>query len=153
MTQSLQTLHHMNLDRWLPSSAVACIATPLVLHMLDVKLAGLPTSSGSATSNSEILEKNLRLKAVIQTIKTCYGQYDSADFVIRAVQHIAGFLELECLQPTTDAGTNDSFGWPDIFSSNPNLYLRLVLSMDLSLSNGRLPQEEDFPARLRRVFA
>ncbi|KAJ3459989.1 hypothetical protein MRS44_010856 [Fusarium solani] len=148
VTQSLQTLHHMSLDRWLPSSAVTCIATPLVLHMLDVKLAGLPTSSCSAASSSELLEKNLRLKAVIQTIKTCYEQYDSADFVIRAVQHIVGFLELECLQPTTD-----SFGWPDIFSSNPNLYLRLVLSMDLSLSNGRFPEEEDFPAGLRRPFA
>ncbi|KAH7243941.1 fungal-specific transcription factor domain-containing protein [Fusarium solani] len=153
VTQSLQALHHMNLDRWLPSSVVACIATPLVLHMLDVKLARLPISSGSATSNSELLEKNLRLKAVIQTIKTCYEQYDIADFVIRAVQHIAGFLELGCLQPTTTTGTSDSFGWPDIFSSNPNLYLRLVLSIDLSLSNGRFPEEEDFPVGLRRLFA
>ncbi|KAH7109730.1 hypothetical protein B0J13DRAFT_600602 [Dactylonectria estremocensis] len=152
VTRCLKALHHLNLDRWLPSSAVACTATPLVLHMLDVKLAGLETSSDPATSNPGLLEKNLRLNAVIQTMKIYYPQYDSVDFVINAVRHIAGLVSLEYLQPTMGAGTNYSYGWMEIFSSNPNLYLRLALTIDLGLSQGRLPQEEDFPARIAGTY-
>lgn len=153
VTNCLERLNRLQLDRWLPSSAVACTATPLVLHILDVKLSSLGPSSQSAESGLRVLQKHRRLKVLIDAMKTYHPQYDGVDFVVSAVRHIVDLVQLEGMQPVIGRATRNSFEWTDILSLNPNLYLRLALTIDLSLSKDRLAQELDFPPNLRGLFA
>ena len=153
VTSCLEKLNRLQLDRWLPSSAVACTATPLVLHILDVKLSSLGPSVQSSDSGSQALQKHRRLKVLIDAMKTYHPQYDGVDFVVSAVRHIVDLVQLEGMPPAIEGATRNSFEWTDILSLNPILYLRLALTIDLSLSKDRLAQELDFPPNLRGLFA
>ncbi|CAM1502789.1 Fc.00g075650.m01.CDS01 [Cosmosporella sp. VM-42] len=152
VTKSLERLNHLKLDRWLPSSAVACTAIPLVLHILDVKLSSLGPATQPLEPGSRIMQKHDRLKVLVDAMKTYHPQYDGVDFVVSAVRHIVDLVQLEGLQPAIGPATKDSFEWTDILSLNPSLYLRLALTIDLSLSKDRLAQEKDFPPSLRGMF-
>lgn len=152
VTECLERLNRLRLDRWLPSSAVACTATPLVLNILDVKLSILGSSANSPESGSRFSQKHERLKVLIDAMKTYHPQYDGVDFVVNAVRHIVDLVQLEGLQPMSGSATSDSFEWTDILTMNPSLYLRLALTIDLSLSKDRLAQELDFPPSLRGLF-
>ena len=152
VTKSLERLNRLKLDRWLPSSAVACTAIPLVLHILDVKLSSLGPSNRSLEPGSHVMQKHDKLKILVDAMKTYHPQYDGVDFVVSAVRHIVDLVQLEGLQPSIGPATKDAFEWRDILSLNPSLYLRLALTIDLSLSKDRLAQEKDFPPSLRGMF-
>ncbi|KAF7560803.1 hypothetical protein G7046_g3341 [Stylonectria norvegica] len=153
VTKCLERLHRLQLDRWLPSSAVACTATPLALHVLDVKLSAMSLSSDSPEPDLRSVQKHVRLKSLIDSMKTYHAQYDVADFVVNAVRHIVDLIQLEGIHPVIGSSAKDSFEWTDILSMNPSLYLRLALTIDLSLSKDRLPDDRDFPPSLRGLFA
>lgn len=42
--------------------------------------------------------------------------------------------------------------WIEILQLQPSCYLRLAMTMDLSISHGKLPEESDFPPGLRDVI-
>lgn len=83
-------------------------------------------------------------------MKTYQPQYDGVDYVSETIRHIVTLAQLDTPAPPTVA--NPISDWQDILASQPGSYLRLAMTMDLSLSKGRLPEESDFPASLRGLF-
>ncbi|KAF6811795.1 fungal specific transcription factor domain-containing protein [Colletotrichum sojae] len=152
VTECLKELIHLRLARWLPISAVACTALPLVLHILDVKLSA---SSRSFDPNTQSALKQHRLNILIEAMKTYQPQYDGVDWVSETIRHIVNLAQLD---PPAGEAANPAEGgpviadWTDILASQPSSYLRLALTMDLSLSKGRLPEDGDFPVSLRGLF-
>ena len=53
---------------------------------------------------------------------------------------------MELARQRDDSGASSAL---DMLKSRPSSYLRLVMTLDMSISNGRLPDECDFPPSLR----
>ncbi|KAK2017174.1 fungal-specific transcription factor domain-containing protein [Colletotrichum eremochloae] len=152
ITECLKELIHLRLARWLPISAVACTALPLVLHILDVKLSA---SSRSFDPNTQSALKQHRLNILIEAMKTYQPQYDGVDWVSETIRHIINLAQIDSPPqggPKNSEGRAAIADWTDILASQPSSYLRLALTMDLSLSKGRLPEDGDFPVSLRGLF-
>lgn len=147
LTKCFVTLNRSQLDRFLPSSAVTCTATPLLLHVLDVKMLGCTAHSPNLASRA--LEKHRRLKDLVDVMKTYYPQYDLADPVINAVEHAINSVQFQTPLPVTGTEKEQWFEWADLLRLNPSVYLRLTLAIDLSLSKNRNPEDRDFPPSLR----
>ncbi|KAH6651705.1 hypothetical protein BKA67DRAFT_679981 [Truncatella angustata] len=150
VTECLKELIQMRLARWLPIPAVACTALPLVLHIIDVKLSTYNKSTSSAITTPQQAVKQHRLNILIEAMKTYQPQYDGVDYVSETIRHIVTLAQLDT--PAPPSVTNPINDWQDILASQPGCYLRLAMTMDLSLSKGRLPEEADFPASLRGLF-
>lgn len=168
VTECLNELIQRRLARWLPISAIACTATPLVLHIIDVKL--LSQNKGSLSTPDEkrrTVLKQQRLNVLIEAMKTYQPQYDGVDYVSETIRHIVNLAQIDppTNSPNTPSSTSafpeDSTSnmrpiisdWTDILASNPGSYLRLTMTMDISISKGRLATEADFPVKLRGLFA
>lgn len=148
VTECLKELVHLKLARWLPISAVACTALPLVLNILDVKLSASAKGS-SLDSKAATAHKQHRLNILIEAMRTYQPQYDGVDWVSEIVRHIVNMAQIDNSNSQNPKGIND---WTDILASQPGSYLRLALALDLSLSKGRLPEDGDFPVSLRGLF-
>lgn len=151
VTECLKELVHLKLARWLPISAVACTALPLVLNILDVKLSA-PAKNSTLDSSAASALKQHRLNILIEAMRTYQPQYDGVDWVSEIVRHIVNLAQIDgtsSQSPGPKPGIND---WTDILASQPGSYLRLALALDLSLSKGRLPEDGDFPVSLRGLF-
>uniref|UniRef100_A0A8H7N7F7 Zn(2)-C6 fungal-type domain-containing protein n=1 Tax=Bionectria ochroleuca TaxID=29856 RepID=A0A8H7N7F7_BIOOC len=161
VTECLKELVQLKLARWLPISAVACTALPLVLNILDVKLSSRQQqqAGGNLDRNAAAALKQHRLNILIEAMKTYQPQYDGVDWVSEIVRHIVNLAQIDDGSAGEDGGTgggqqqtNGITDWTDILASNPSSYLRLALALDLSLSKGRLPEDGDFPVSLRGLF-
>ncbi|KAF5004561.1 hypothetical protein FDECE_8951 [Fusarium decemcellulare] len=150
VTECLKELVHLKLARWLPISAVACTALPLVLNILDVKLSA-PAKGQNLDTNAATALKQHRLNILIEAMKTYQPQYDGVDWVSEIVRHVVNLAQLDDSSPQgkQNAGITD---WTDILALQPSSYLRLALALDVSLSKGRLPEDGDFPVSLRGLF-
>lgn len=151
VTECLKELVHLKLARWLPISAVACTALPLVLNILDVKLSSASASSTDQTADAAAASKQHRLNVLIEAMKTYQPQYDGVDWISEIVRHIVNLSQLDNTHPQ-DGSKPKINDWTDILASQPSAYLRLALALDLSLSKGRLPEDGDFPVSLRGLF-
>lgn len=86
---------------------------------------------------------------------TYESQYDGVEWVGETVKHI---LESSDKSSMRLQGTGMPAFAPlsrscmDTLISQPSFYLQVAMTMDLSLSKGRLPGAADFPARLRQFF-
>ncbi|CAH0056768.1 unnamed protein product [Clonostachys solani] len=160
VTECLKELVQLKLARWLPISAVACTALPLVLNILDVKLSSRQqqqeeTGGGNLDRNAAAALKQHRLNILIEAMRTYQPQYDGVDWVSEIVRHIVNLAQIDGSAGEDGAGSQQQTGitdWTDILASNPSSYLRLALALDLSLSKGRLPEDGDFPVSLRGLF-
>ncbi|KAM5342838.1 hypothetical protein ACJ41O_013804 [Fusarium nematophilum] len=150
VTECLKELVHLKLARWLPISAVACTALPLVLNILDVKLSA-PSKDQNLDSNAVSALKQHRLNILIEAMKTYQPQYDGVDWVSEIVRHVVNLAQLD--DSNSQGNKNSSItDWTDILALQPSSYLRLALALDVSLSKGRLPEDGDFPVSLRGLF-
>lgn len=151
VTECLKELIHLKLARWLPISAVACTALPLLLNIVDVKLSSLAKSStldAAATAGS----KQHKLNILIEAMRTYQPQYDGVDWVSEIVRHVVNLAQIDGPAFHTPVATPLINDWTDILAMQPSSYLRLALALDLSLSKGRLPEDGDFPVSLRGLF-
>jgi hypothetical protein len=149
---------------------VAYVALPLVLHILDVKLS---------TSRAHIARKQGRLSIYTEAMKGFKLQYDGTDEVSEFVGRMIDYISIErpaqkspsgkgkanSTRKCDDSGdqslsvapawcTTVANDWSDVLVRQPNLYLRILLTIDLSLSKGHFPEESDFPTTLQsnRLF-
>ncbi|KAI1342803.1 fungal-specific transcription factor domain-containing protein [Xylariaceae sp. FL0016] len=169
VTECLKELVQLRLARWLPISAVASTALPLVLHIIDVKLS----SHHNSLKGQQALKQH-RLNILIEAMKTYQPQYDGVDYISETIRHIINLAQLDppsnadLLPLQHEGGHGHGHGsggggglhqqpaiadWTDILASQPGCYLRLAMTMDISLSKGRLARESDFPVKLRGLFA
>lgn len=151
VTECLKELVHLKLARWLPISAVACTALPLVLNILDVKLSSASANNADQTAAAAAESKQHRLNVLIEAMKTYQPQYDGVDWISEIVRHIVNLSQLDNTHQN-DGSKPKITDWTDILASQPSAYLRLALALDLSLSKGRLPEDGDFPVSLRGLF-
>ena len=151
VTECLKELVHLKLARWLPISAVACTALPLVLNILDVKLSA-PAKNSTLDTNAAAALKQHRLNILIEAMRTYQPQYDGVDWVSEIVRHIVNLAQVDGASPRSNGSKSSINDWTDILASQPGSYLRLALALDLSLSKGRLPEDGDFPVSLRGLF-
>lgn len=134
------TLVERNLVQWLPNSAVGCTVLPLILKMIDDTCCecafqfqpGLDEDASPKERQSEILATVMK---VYQT------RYDSVDWIYDIVCYI-----VDLVMPKPDDQLT-SFDWIDILVFQPGLYLRLILSVDICLSKGRFPRDDEVPYR------
>lgn len=162
VTECLKELIQLRLARWLPISAVACTALPLVLHIIDVKLSSQnKQKNGPAGADPHLAAKQHRLNILIEAMKTYQPQYDGVDYISETIRHIINLAQLDAPASTgigfsslyNDGKQPSISDWTDILASQPGYYLRLAMTMDLCFSKGRLVEESDFPANLRGLFA
>jgi hypothetical protein len=124
---------------------------PLVLHILDAKLSPSSKTGMPWDPSAQSALKQHRLNILIEAMKTYQPQYDGVDWVSETIRHIVNLAQLDTSSPTPKNSVISD--WTDILASQPSFYLRLALTMDLSLSKGRLPSDGDFPLSLRGLFA
>ncbi|KAI0976803.1 hypothetical protein F4678DRAFT_124685 [Xylaria arbuscula] len=165
VTECLNKLIQRGLARWLPISAISCTAMPLVLHIIDVKLLS-QNKQNRATPDEKrrTALKQQRLNVLIEAMKTYQPQYDGVDYISETIRHIVNLAQIDPPNNSTSSITvapQDSTNsmqpiisdWTDILACNPGSYLRLAMTMDISISKGRLAKETDFPVKLRGLFA
>lgn len=122
-----------------------------MLHIIDVKL-----SSHNKTPSNRLQQesKQKRLSVLVEAMKTYSPQYDGLDYISETIRHIVTLAQLDTPTPLSMANTTNTISdWTDILASQPGHYLRLAMTMDLSLAKGRLPEESDFPVSLRGLFS
>ncbi|KAI1153153.1 hypothetical protein F4825DRAFT_474930 [Nemania diffusa] len=164
VTECLNELIQRRLARWLPISAISCTAMPLVLHIIDVKLSSQNKRSGATPDERRRTAlKQQRLNVLIEAMKTYQPQYDGVDYISETIRHIVNLAQIDppSNSPSITASPQDAADgmqpiisdWTDILASNPGSYLRLSMTMDISISKGRLAKETDFPVKLRGLFA
>lgn len=141
---------------------------PLVLHIIDVKLLSQRKQSRMTPDEKRrTVLKQQRLNVLIEAMKTYQPQYDGVDYISETIRHIVNLAQID--PPSNQANAPSSItaplenpptgtqpmisSWTDILASNPGSYLRLSMTMDISISKGRLAKETDFPAKLRGIFA
>lgn len=144
---------------------MACTAIPLMLHIIDVKLSSQnKRRARTPDDRRRTALKQQRLNILIEAMKTYQPQYDGVDYISETIRHIINLAQID---PPTDGPETPSISslsqdssmqpiisdWTDILASNPGSYLRLAMTMDISISKGRLAKETDFPLKLRGLFA
>jgi len=135
---------------------------PLVLNILDVKLS---------STKSQCSVRQRRLQIFMEAMKVLQTQYDGTDRVSDAIERIIRYLAVNNYVKSNDSygfsdrhdshGQNRSVGsigpapepvvteWGDVLIRLPNCYLRIVVTLDLAVSKGEYPEENDFPLCLQ----
>ena len=137
---------------------IAYAALPLVLHLLDVKLSSTAVRTA---------KKQRRLNIYIEAMKALQSQYDVTDTVSEIIGQMIEHVSLDQqekqgetpsshpeagLDSVASNATDDPSvvqDWGDVLLRQPKLYLRLTVTMDLSMSKGSFPNDSDFPLSLQ----
>ncbi|OBT71727.1 hypothetical protein VF21_09353 [Pseudogymnoascus sp. 05NY08] len=147
VTSIVQDLLQLNLGQYMPISAVAYTALPLVISALDVKMS--PSSNQSRVHYLETYHKSIELYS------KRYNGIDTVSYVMERILEEAESNSRNLFLPTShfshqDASPlSDTSDWFQIFVKHPKLHLRVAFSFDLSFSNGKFPEDSDFPKQLR----
>ncbi|KAG6978729.1 Cutinase transcription factor 1 beta [Fusarium oxysporum f. sp. conglutinans] len=152
ITENLKELIQLRLERFLPISIAAYIAVPLVLHILDVRLAKRPL---------QIAQKQGKLNVYIETMKAMQKLYDGVDDVwtfIRTAIDYATVQDAEnetslqngysinavgCLGSKSNLTNDNEYAndWGNVLVMEPVLYFRLSRTIDHSLALGRYSED------------
>nr|RBQ86836.1 hypothetical protein FVER53263_12998 [Fusarium verticillioides] len=142
ITNNLKELVQLKVARFLPVSIIAYAALPLVLHLLDVRLAKVP---------SQTARKQGRLNIYVETMKGLQNLYDGVDdvwaFIRAAIDSAtsgtldtcstrADFISSSALCSKPSAPIQVADDWGKFLLQEPILYFRLSRTIDLSLAVG-----------------
>ncbi|KAH7036032.1 uncharacterized protein B0I36DRAFT_238761 [Microdochium trichocladiopsis] len=147
MTQLFADLDGRRLVRWLPISALCCMVFPLAFCVVTARLRAANTSlamddAGPTSSNDR------DLSVLMGTIKSFLPQYDGVDLIKETVKHAAELAHAAGQALSKHSAATPPTSWTQILVGDPELYLKMVMSIDLSINKGRLVEEDDFPAGL-----
>ncbi|KAI8658156.1 Zn(2)-C6 fungal-type domain-containing protein [Fusarium keratoplasticum] len=93
------------------------------------------------------------LNILIKAIREYRPRHEEADWITRAIRY---FMECTYLEPAASSRQTVNGQSPeadDVMTQNPTHYLKLALTLDLSLGQDRLPVEKDFPARIQALIS
>ncbi|CCT72854.1 related to cutinase transcription factor 1 beta [Fusarium fujikuroi IMI 58289] len=137
--ECLEELTQLGLVQYLPLSVMAFIAFPLLLSTLDLQVL--------ATANlpAKLAKKKHRFQVLVDAMKEIEPRHDGVELIHTAIRHLVNLVQVD------NALTSNSLitEFTDVLAWKPGIYLRLTLTMDLSLSLIRLPEDRDFPIALR----
>ncbi|KAK7706419.1 hypothetical protein SLS63_013982 [Diaporthe eres] len=159
VTECLGELVRRHLVHWLPITAVACVATPLALHSITAKLASArcanttisggaagpltPAAGGATAANSSTNQK--RMTVFNEAMKAFLPRYEGTDWVAETVRHVSSLAQ----SLITESAGSGAADWTDLLARHTSSYLLMTMTIDVCISQGRLPEERDFPAWLR----
>ncbi|KAM0541235.1 hypothetical protein ACHAPJ_013323 [Fusarium lateritium] len=149
ITENLKELIQLKVGKFLPISIVAYAALPLVLHILDVKLAKKPAQTA---------QKQGRLNVYMEAMKGMQNLYDGVDdvwtFVTTAVDYVTvwkrdsesnyGGLNIDsgrAMSSKSSVPIKSADDWGNVLVQEPILYFRLSRTIDLSLALGRYSED------------
>lgn len=120
---------------------------PLAFTVVTARLRAAADPNLAVDESDSVKSNQKDLSILMETMRSFLPQYDGVDLIKETVKHAAdlahtagGALSKDSATPTTT--------WAQILVGNPRLYLRMIMSIDLSINKGRLAEEEDFPEGL-----
>lgn len=134
--------------------SIGCTALPLALHLIDVELLRRGNETGPCSDTATLFAnyKRSRLSNLSEAMDTYRPKYYIVDWVVKAVYHIAHlaqqFLSSVAVRNGGLAAPPPS-SWTELLQLMPSSYLRLVITLEMSIGQGKLPEESDFPPTLR----
>ncbi|KAL3482046.1 hypothetical protein BJX99DRAFT_253169 [Aspergillus californicus] len=138
-------LSRSDLVGYLPISASAYTAMPLLLVSLVARLS--PSQSQREKSMQDVSHCTVAMRQYEH-------RFTSAKFVSELVCKV--LRQTDCIRQlrpmasdtgdnASDANSSPTASWTDAFSRNPQLYFKLLFSLDYSLSLGKLPSLQELP--------
>jgi hypothetical protein len=80
----------------------------------------------------------------------CGALYDGVEWVTETIRLALSQKQLiNRIKSAFSTASHQKKNWGNFITAYPTCYLRLAITMDLSFSHGRLPQEKDFPIGLQ----
>ena len=76
-------------------------------------------------------------------------KYYIVDWVVKAVHHIVHLARQFLAPVAVRGGPSAPSSWTELLQLMPSSYLRLVITLEMSIGQGKLPEESDFPPTLR----
>jgi hypothetical protein len=121
--------------------------------MIDVELLRPKQQQTTAPQEGVALtEKQRHVDNILKQMKSYKNKYYITDWVMRAIRHVVDLARQRSPAPfTTEEDSSSPSSYLDMLKNRPSYYLRLVMTLDMSISNGRLPDECDFPPSLRKA--
>ncbi|KAH7478082.1 hypothetical protein FOMA001_g9197 [Fusarium oxysporum f. sp. matthiolae] len=150
VTECLLEFDRLGLSRWLPMTAIGCTAFPLALQMIDVELLR-PKKPASPEEGVKLTQKEQHVENILKQMKSYKKKYYITDWVMRAIRHVVELARQRSPAPLSTEDDSSPSSCLDMLKTRPSYYLRLVMTLDMSISNGRLPDECDFPPSLRKA--
>ncbi|RYC79927.1 hypothetical protein BFJ63_vAg17193 [Fusarium oxysporum f. sp. narcissi] len=150
VTECLLEFDRLGLSRWLPMTAIGCTAFPLALQMIDVELLR-PKKPASPEEGVKLTQKEQHVENILKQMKSYKKKYYITDWVMRAIRHVVELARQRSPAPMASEDESSPSSCLDMLKTRPSYYLRLVMTLDMSISNGRLPDECDFPPSLRKA--
>ncbi|KAK4631294.1 Cutinase transcription factor 1 beta [Fulvia fulva] len=159
VSRRTQELVQVRLVKYLPISASAVLALPLILQAINV--------SAARGSGMEAVERR-RLDVFTRTLKSQQQSFDGSDFCADALANIVAYAQDDSKfvsSMTTWRDGKDTHGgnaangngahkvrldWGNLVYKRPRLFLRLVLYLDHAFSTGGPPGDDDFPEVLQK---
>ncbi|KAK5637341.1 hypothetical protein RRF57_013053 [Xylaria bambusicola] len=131
---------------------LACIATPLALQLITARLSSLRRELAldhiNRCSQIDPAFDQSRLDVLIQATDAFWPHYYGVDWVKETAKHTADLAQAynqRLVQSDREAVTD----WGHILMKYPDTYLRLTWTVDLCISRGKLPEDQDFPLCVR----
>ncbi|KAG5655184.1 hypothetical protein KAF25_001957 [Fusarium avenaceum] len=152
LTRCIGALKLYRLTNCLPVTAVACIATPLALQLITSRLSSLRRELAldhmGLWSDIDPVSNQSRLDMLIEATDAFLPHYYGVNWVKETAKHTADLAQAHSqrlAQPDREAVTD----WGQILVKYPDTYLRLTWTVDLCISRGKVPEDQDFPLCLR----
>ncbi|KAH6871218.1 hypothetical protein B0T10DRAFT_417581 [Thelonectria olida] len=161
MFDDLMELKELELAKYLPNTFVEFCAFSFIWYLLDTRL--IPP-------NKRLFQFPQGLQTYTDLMDGFKPLYESTDGKLQCIDKIVSYIQTnEGLEPSVqelgvsedapsvgpvthwDSTTVEPFrnAWVSILSNTPYKYLRIVLTVEYSLSKGQFPAEVDFPEALR----
>lgn len=155
--ECLRELAQLDLSRYLPlsmqvslstimdskltaASSMAYITVPLLFHILDVKVL-----SPERIDEVSFEARHCRLRVLINALKEHRPRYDGIEWISYTLRYAVNLAEMNSARmPKKLVGS-----WADLLTQQPSFCLRLALTVDLSISQVKIPDDRDFPVVLR----
>ena len=124
------------------------MALPIILNSLDLQ--------NLSPTNTRTEGKRRQLRLLNEAMDLCYERYTGAIAAKNIIKRTIETARSEQDAAQTGSSTSASLmrsnpniqDWFQVFVSKPTQYLRILFSIDMSLSTGRYPESDDLPQRL-----
>lgn len=114
------------------------------LSSLSQELAFNPLAESSST----LASNRDGIKVLVGTLRDFLPQYYGVEWIKETARYAANLAQADT-QYLSQAGREFMTDWSQILESHPASYLRMIWTVDLCISKGRLPEDRDFPSWLR----
>lgn len=150
ISESVGRLVRLDLAQYLPVAVVAYLALPIILNSIDVQ--------GANATSFKNESKRRQLRIYNEAMDFCHARYsgttgatNNINRIIASITEAQKKVQAAPQQASTAlmrASPNEIDDWFGVFVNQPLRFLRISLSIDMSLANGKFPEYEDLPRRI-----